>query len=184
MDVPFPRSWWVVPGRLLGGCYPGALEPEAARAKLASLVDAGIRAVVCLQEADECDWDGVPFEPYARRLNAMAAARGEHVTCVRKPIRDMDVPTRAEMADILDTIGGFLDRDLPVYVHCFGGHGRTGTVVGCWLVRHGAEADDALRQIAGMRRHDPHLRGQPSPQTETQRRFVRTWEQAARALED
>lgn len=24
-----------------------------------------------------------------------------------------------------------------VYVHCYGGIGRTGTVVGCWLVRHG-----------------------------------------------
>jgi len=183
VDVPFPRSWWVVPGELLGGCYPGGLDAASARAKLAGLVSAGIRAVVCLQEPDECNWDGVPFAPYAETLKALAEAQGEHMSWVRRPIRDMDVPTRAEMADTLDTIDGFLGRDLPVYVHCFGGHGRTGTVVGCWLVRLGANADDALRQIAEMRRHDPYLRNQPSPQTEAQRRFVRAWEQVERGQE-
>ena len=35
-----------------------------------------------------------------------------------------------------------------VYVHCWGGVGRTGTVVGCWLVRHGRTGEQALEQIA------------------------------------
>ena len=36
----------------------------------------------------------------------------------------------------------------PVYVHCWGGIGRTGTVVGCWLVRHGMTGDEALAEFA------------------------------------
>ena len=31
-----------------------------------------------------------------------------------------------------------------MYLHCWGGVGRTGTVVGCWLVRHGRTGDEAL----------------------------------------
>ena len=35
-----------------------------------------------------------------------------------------------------------------VYVHCWGGIGRTGTTVGCWFVRHGRTGDQALAEIA------------------------------------
>ena len=39
--VPFDRSWWIDPGKLLGGPYPGSPDPEDAARKLAALVDAG-----------------------------------------------------------------------------------------------------------------------------------------------
>jgi hypothetical protein len=31
--VPFPRSYWVIPGKLLAGCYPGAKDPKEATAE-------------------------------------------------------------------------------------------------------------------------------------------------------
>ncbi|MBA3406233.1 MAG: dual specificity protein phosphatase family protein [Gemmatimonadaceae bacterium] len=34
-----------------------------------------------------------------------------------------------------------------IYVHCWGGVGRTGTVVGCYIVRHGRTGDDALGEV-------------------------------------
>ena len=46
-----------------------------------------------------------------------------------------------------------------VYVHCWGGIGRTGTVVGCWLVRHGLTGRGALDQIADWWLHGPDVRG-------------------------
>ncbi|MFZ5949388.1 MAG: fused DSP-PTPase phosphatase/NAD kinase-like protein [Candidatus Rifleibacteriota bacterium] len=48
----------------------------------------------------------------------------------------------------------------PVYVHCWGGLGRTGVVVGCWSRRHGeaeplAKLDQSVTQFSskspGMR---------------------------------
>ena len=65
---------------------------------------------------------------------------------------------------ILDLVDDALGRDEPVYVHCFGGIGRTGTVVGCWLVRHGRDDGDPMRRIATLRRDVPDA-WQPSPQT-------------------
>lgn len=38
--TPYPRSYWVVPGRLLAGFYPGAPEPVEAAGKLQALFDA------------------------------------------------------------------------------------------------------------------------------------------------
>ena len=69
-----------------------------------------------------------------------------------------------------------LDDGKNVYVHCWGGIGRTGTVVGCWLVRRGMTGDEVLAQIAerwqGMEKRYRHPR---SPQTPQQRRYVRSW---------
>jgi protein-tyrosine phosphatase len=54
-----------------------------------------------------------------------------------------------------DAIVADMDRELgagrSVYVHCWGGVGRTGTVVGCWHVSRGATADDALAAIGRTR---------------------------------
>ena len=92
------------------------------------------------------------------------------------PIVDNDIPSVAEMSEILDAIDAALERDEVVYVHCWGGHGRTGTVIGCWLVRHGATYNEAVSQIDEWRRPLPVYRANPdSPQTRAQHTFVRAW---------
>src|SRR3712207_6971239 len=41
------------------------------------------------------------------------------------------------------------------YVHCWGGIGRTGTVVGCYLVEHGMDGEQAIAAIAEWRAGTP-----------------------------
>ena len=48
------------------------------------------------------------------------------------------------MTRILDDVDAALADGGAVYVHCWGGIGRTGTVVGCWLVRHGLDDGDPI----------------------------------------
>lgn len=93
---------------------------------------------------------------------------------MRRPIRDLDCCSEAEMNGILDVIDAARDSGDTVYVHCWGGVGRTGTVVGCWLVRHGLSGEQALRRIKELR--DPTPKGwRESPETPSQRRMVRMW---------
>jgi protein-tyrosine phosphatase len=91
------------------------------------------------------------------------------------PVQDGGVPTRAFTQEILDAIDGELSANRRVYVHCRGGRGRTGTIVGCWLTRHGyGKGEEVLEGITSLR-SAAHL-DSVSPETEKQRSFVRTWD--------
>lgn len=175
IPTPFPRSYWVIPGHLLAGAYPGAKDPAEAAAKLAAMFDAGIRTTINLMEADERDHTGKPFADYSGIFQGIAAAHGERVACERFPIPDLGVPDAEGMRRILDAIDASLEVHQPVYVHCWGGIGRTGTVVGCFLVRHGlADGDTAIDRIRRLRQRDSH-KHQPSPETPEQAAFVKSW---------
>ena len=175
-EKPAPNSYWVVPDRLAAGEYPsaGPSRHQEAVEKATTLLDAGIDHFIDLTEAEE------PLNPYVDIANKEARHRGVTIGCERWPIPDVNVPsTPEEMAAILDAIDAALDGGKTVYVHCWGGVGRTGTVIGCWLVRHGRTASDALQQIAdgwqGMEKFIPY---RESPETSEQREYVRNWSEA------
>jgi hypothetical protein len=84
-ERPHGNTYWVEPGRLLAGEYPGASNGDAARTKLRQYLDAGVDYFVDLTEDGE-------LEPYEVQLQAEAAARGKTVEYRRFPIRDVSVP--------------------------------------------------------------------------------------------
>ncbi|MGO9118297.1 MAG: fused DSP-PTPase phosphatase/NAD kinase-like protein [Desulfomonilaceae bacterium] len=166
-----------MPGKLAAGCYPGSKHPDEARRKLRGLLDCGIRFVINLMTNDEKDHDGDGFVPYEEGLEDMAIKLGVELKIARMPITDNSVPSEAQLQEILSRIDSSVNRGRPVYVHCWGGHGRTGTVVGCYLSRHGiAKGPAALERIERLRtgQKDPTA-DKPSPQTEAQRKMVRLW---------
>jgi protein-tyrosine phosphatase len=82
------------------------------------------------------------------------------------------------MQMILDTIDSAMQRKLATYVHCWGGLGRTGTVVGCYVARHGiASGDVALHRIIHLRHNHDAAFPRPSPETARQRAMIRQWQQ-------
>ena len=179
LTVPFPRSYWVVPGRFLAGYYPGSRHSATAKKKLKSLLEHEVRHIINLMEGGEENFQGEKFVPYEYQLQAMARAMDISIEVVHKPIRDMEIPPVEVMVSILDEIDRAIEHNPLVYVHCWAGRGRTGTVVGCYLVRHGmAVGQGALDQLGELRQNDPssHL---PSPETKIQAEFVRTWPEGA-----
>jgi hypothetical protein len=175
LRLPYPHSYWVIPGELLAGRYPGSTHPFEASEKLTRLVEVGIRCVINLQEETERNYDGDLFVPYAAELKQIAARFHVEATMIRMPIRDMSIPSHEQMVAILDEIDHSIETDKPVYVHCWGGKGRTGTVVGCYLARHGIATDwETLRKIQSLRRRVPDWK-QESPQSLEQFAMVRSW---------
>ena len=156
-----PDSYWVT-DRLAAGEFPGARDPGHARERLALFEAARIRHFVDLTHAA----DGLPsYDAYLRLAKRL-----------RHPIVDMGVPGDDEMVETLDAVGAALTGRGRVYVHCWGGIGRTGTVVGCWLVRHGTPPEKAIARIRRWRRSTPAFERHPeSPQTSRQLELVRSW---------
>lgn len=171
-----PWCYWADPVRVLAGCYPGDLNHKTASEKLAYLLEAGIGQVINLMEPEETDREGRPFIPYQQDLMEMAARIGRDIHIDTFSIPDMGIPTEYRMREILDCIDGALEKDRPVYVHCWGGHGRTGTVVGCYLARRGVAAGKlAVKMVAQL--HEPlqAAKGHSSPQAPHQIDLIRKW---------
>lgn len=173
--MPHPNCYWVVSGKLMAGEYPGDLKADAARAKIGALLDAGINCFVDLTEHEEL----IPYEPLLREE---AGKRRAEVVHHRISIRDQEVPASAEvMHRILDTIDAAMAEGQVVYVHCWGGIGRTGTVVGCHLVRNGLGGEEALAKVLELYRATMakrHRRPQ-APETGPQCEWVRNWHKHA-----
>ena len=164
---PLPDAYWLVEGQLLAGPYP-AYDAEEARHKMEAFLAAGIRSFIDLTEEDD------PLPPYEPVLQAVAREMGVEVRYQRYAIRDMSVPTPELMTAILETIRSEIAAGRPVYFHCWGGLGRTGTVAACWLMRCGLTCDEALEHLNALRAQLPD-EWADSPQTEEQREFVRSW---------
>jgi protein-tyrosine phosphatase len=96
----------------------------------------------------------------------------------RLPITDLDVPTPERMREIQQTIAAALEAGQTVYVHCWGGIGRTGTVLGCYLVEQEVSVTEALTEIQRRRRRTGDG-WKKSPETQAQVDFVKSWRSVA-----
>lgn len=160
------HGYWVIPDRLLATEYPGHKTVEKARRKLAVLTGAGVNSLVDLTEAGERTWDGSPMVPYDGLL-------GPDVGYRRFAIPDTSVIADDGYDEIVDYIRAELDAGKVVATHCWGGKGRTGTVVGAFLIDTEGlgypEVIDRMQELrAGSSKAD-----HPVPDTEEQHRVLR-----------
>ena len=169
-DGPIPGSYWALPGRLLAGPYPGEYDRSAARRNFQRMLGAGIRSFVSLMEAREEDLPDGAEARYVPILTETAQRHGHECSFARFPIPDMSIPEPHLLAAALQAVEESLERGAAVYVHCWGGRGRTGTLIGSWLIRNGlATPENFVDVIAGLR---PEAKGR-SPETDEQVAFVR-----------
>ena len=134
------HAWWVEPGRLLAGEYPGARTPKEASEKLRLLIEtAMIDSIVDLTTPA----DGLA--PYREALRVAAEKAGRQVDHYAYPIPDMGVNGQEGYDAIVARIRGEMADGRVVYLHCWGGKGRTSTVVGCLLIDDGLDYDRRSR---------------------------------------
>jgi protein-tyrosine phosphatase len=163
------HCYWVEPGVLLAGEYPGAKYGTSPEDKLAALLDAGVRVFIDLTE------DSEPLAPYEAPLGELARAAGLDVVYERHPIRDVSVPDEpARNRGVLAALARGRAAQQVAYIHCWGGIGRTATVVGCLLREQGLDGDAALERIRSLREGTTKA-FRESPETAEQQEYIRGW---------
>jgi protein-tyrosine phosphatase len=126
-------------------------------------------------EETELNFKGERFAPYEAQLINLAKDMDLPIKISHMPIRDTDIPTIAQMIAVLDQIDRAIKESPILYLHCWGGRGRTGTVVGCYLARHGKALGRAAIDLLNKLRKDDPIAHLPSPETKIQADFVRSW---------
>ena len=159
--TPLEKSYWVA-DNFLAGPTPVTFRSPRTLDNLRALHSAGVRRIIALLSDDE-----VLLEVKDQLPDACFQV-------TRFPVVDGTAPSCREMRVILDAIDTALHERQTVYLHCMGGRGRTGTVVGCWFARHGlAGGHAALKRLSDLR--DLYGLLDPSPETAAQRARVRNW---------
>jgi photoactive yellow protein len=129
---PAPGIQWVLPGLLAGMSRPGLVRDLAE--DLAALRRMGLSTVVTLEE----------------QAHNAQALRDAGFFQIHFPIEDMRAPRREEALRLAERICQLLEQGIGVVVHCKGGQGRTGTILGLCLMLRGHsyhQAVELLRQL-------------------------------------
>jgi len=173
ISVPFPSTYWVVPDQLLAGEHPVEISEDLTLARLSALLDAGIRTFVNLTEERE------KMQSYSHLVRTLVADQHKDIKVLRMPIPDRNIPTVENLRAILNVIDDSVANGNPVFVHCFAGIGRTGTIVGCYLRRHGRATDqNVIAKISELRRQMPGG-AEASPHTPEQVELVKSWKEGS-----
>ena len=173
--TPLPGdSFWVEEPLLLAGPYAGAPTKAEAAAKLEAFLDLGITTFLDLTEEGESSPEHGELRRYDTLLYELARRRGIEARYARMPIPDLGVPEVWHMEAMLGLIKSQMEQGHGGYVHCGGGVGRTGTVLGCLAVERGAPRGDVLAELARVRACTQRA-GRDVPETDPQRNFISSW---------
>lgn len=167
LSVPLPGCYWVVPRLFLAGGHPGRGNELYIHNQLNVLIRAGIQSFIDLTSPHE-------MPDYQAALSQASSGMDVELAYYRYPITDYSVPSTEVMNQVLEEIERQNRSGRSVYLHCWGGIGRTGTIVGCYLVQHGMSGEQALQHILALRLQSK-AGLQPSPETAQQKDMVLKW---------
>jgi atypical dual specificity phosphatase len=139
---------WIIDGKLAGSMGP------VNRQQLLHLKDQGVGAVI-------------------RMEHRTVSAEEVGLVDMAELVADFAPPTLDQIDRMIAFIDSQIAASTPVAVSCQAGVGRTGTVLACYLVHTGYDADDAIAEVRRLRPRSVEAPGQVEAVYQYQERLRR-----------
>ncbi len=165
-ELVFPRkpihNSYLVMDKVYAGEYPRDFDETKSAEKIKQFDKFGITHFVDLTEEGE-------LRPYTQMLSS-------RMLHIRFPIKDVSVPDSTEsVKELIKRIKEILKANErnKVYIHCWGGVGRTGVIVGCLLSeQHKYDYEETMRALTQAFSDCPKSAYREVPETNEQREFI------------
>jgi len=125
LNKPIENSYWVIPNTFLAAEYPRTIDEDESHEKIKNILKSGITCFVDLTDDKHLKEYEYIIDKYKKEYPG--------VKRINFKIKDGYTPSVDFMDQILNKIDELLCNGEKIYLHCWGGIGRTGTVVDCWL---------------------------------------------------
>lgn len=160
-NKPINNSYQVT-SQIYAGEYPIHKDKESGFVKMKQFESFGITHFVDLTEEGE-------LAPYDKMLYSSTSY-------LRFPIRDVSVPkSMDEVRKLIKHIINIVNNnpEAKVYIHCWGGVGRTGTIVGCLLSElYQLSYIEAITKLEQLFSACPKSAYRETPENAEQRNFI------------
>ena len=140
-------NYYKVEEHIYAGEYPFAANQMFGIKKLDVLKSIGVTTIIDLTECGELfDYSNIVSD----------------INHYKFPIKDRNIPDSFEnVYKLMSSIDNAKSENSTIYIHCWGGVGRTGTIVACWLVYNGMAANEALAHLNELWKSCPKSKRRP-----------------------
>lgn len=165
---PTPNCNYLLDERLMFGWYPGPEETGLYSNNIYKLLETGRNVFVNLTSKQETK-DLYHYIP-------IVIEKVCDPIFIHYSINDCGLPTDSKSyRKLIDLLHLLVQQGKKLYIHCRGGHGRSGIVAACLLIHMGYSNDEALDCVSKAHKTREYIPDYPCPQTEEQVEFVKCY---------
>lgn len=166
MKIPFKNSCLVIENKLIEGCVPIDFAFKKYH-KIDQLLKLDIDTIIDLRD-NYLDFKLMNYRNYLQKNH-------KNIEVYNFKIKDFTCPSREIITEILDLIDLKINKGHKIYIHCLGGIGRTGTIIGSYKLRHKICNDKNILEYMQNLRLKNGCKKIKSPETNEQISMVVNW---------
>jgi protein-tyrosine phosphatase len=166
------KFYEVIANQLFAGETISSLNLITRNSKMKQIFDLGITTIINLTEENEINFQGAALVSYDKDLIEFYEKSNKKIELIKFPIQDGNIPDKSDLNRLLEIIRSKIQLNEKIYIHCRGGIGRTGVIIGSILIDLKlVSKNDVLLKINDLKKKSL-LPKRQSPETDKQIKFL------------